>query len=144
MAYTTNWLVDRRVLLIRLYNEVSLEEVAQLGTLATVLVDEPTHPFHKIVDTRLVADFPTDIKALLNILNHDKLPHEGKTIVWTTNRLLLIVVLSLRRLAKTLESRLLVMSHPIAIRQYLASLDPTLAQLPPFEDFTNPTFPPHP
>lgn len=61
MPYQINWLVENRVMLNRLSEKVTAEEIVQSSRQATPLIDTGLPPVYFIVDVSQMKEFPTKL-----------------------------------------------------------------------------------
>jgi hypothetical protein len=127
MPYEFSWVLPQRVMLVRIYGEVTAKEMEQIDTQTLTAVMEGTPPVHGIVNTLDVISVPVNLKTMTRTFRGIH-PNAGITIMISQNPLyhfFLNIITQLNH-AETHTAK----TYVEAIEK-LRRLDPTLAEMMP-------------
>ncbi len=125
MSYSLNWHVEKRVLYLRLFNNISANEIIDCNQAALRYIREGTQPVHIVIDTLDITTYPNNLRWIIHMVQNNP----TKAIGW---RLVIADDHNLRVLLSTILSVLHVPIHSCQTVQealdYLKQLDsPPLA-----------------
>ena len=81
MPFEATWYHNLRVIQWRVWGQITLEEIAQMGRDQQKLLSEGTSPVHTLSNITDVASFPTDLRLLKEALDGINHPHIGWVLI---------------------------------------------------------------
>lgn len=81
MEYKLEWSVPRRVILIKVSGDVSLDELRQFNTELIAFLNEGTAPTHLISIGNDIRRVPTNLMHIRESISYIQHPHIGWTII---------------------------------------------------------------
>jgi hypothetical protein len=81
MSYEISWYHEKRVLLVRIQGELTLEDMRQCSDAIYETLDLGTAPTHVIADLREIGHFPASLIALKNAARYLTHPKIGWIVV---------------------------------------------------------------
>lgn len=81
MAYEINWLQDRRVIHMRVMDELTIDDMRRFSHELVACLNQGQAPVHIIGDITGLRKFPSNITAMKNAVPHIRHPNLGWNIV---------------------------------------------------------------
>jgi hypothetical protein len=130
VPYEVSWYVNQRVIHWRVWGQITLEEIAQMGKDQQKLLSEGTIPVHTISNIADVENFPTDLRQLKEALEGVNHPHLGWIlVVGTTTPLKRFVVTTATQMVVP-DVRLRMFSKMEEALEFLTHVDETVSAAP--------------
>ncbi|MDZ4766321.1 MAG: hypothetical protein SGI73_17405 [Chloroflexota bacterium] len=122
MPYTLEWLVERCLLLHRVYGDVTLDELHSMSNESRQLLESSTTTVHSLVDLTGIRSHPTQIKELTAAVNMNAPANLEWTLIVTESRLLRFLGALLTQLARQRVATFPTIASAI---QFIAARDAT-------------------
>jgi hypothetical protein len=129
VPFEINWKIEQRVFVVRLFGDVTADDVTQIGEESLRRVVAGVAPVHDVVDAREIGTFPINVQALAKATPHLRHYKIGWLVTINNNMLVQATSKLLARIAGTKYGTAQTMEEALRL---LTHIDPTLA-VPPHE-----------
>jgi len=127
MPFEVSWYHNQRVIFWRIWGQVTLEEIAQMGREQQKLLSAGTPPVHTIANITDVSTFPTDLRLLKEALDGVNHPNIGWVLaVGTTTPLKRFITTTATQMVIP-SVRLRMFNDMIETIEFLRHIDSTAA-----------------
>lgn len=88
MPYEVRWYYPQRILLLRVYDTVTVEDIGLFGVKIREFANEAIPPMYTIIDALDVKQFPTNLNQLRQAATMERHPNVVWTILVSQNKLI--------------------------------------------------------
>jgi hypothetical protein len=99
MPFEMFWYVEKRVLFVRIYGALAVEEIGVLSKEALERLDNATERFHILLDLTQIEKYPTNLGQVRKMMVRDKNPLLGWWVLIGTNSFIRFLMSALSQVA---------------------------------------------